>query len=147
MEQTIQNQKTNVSNLEATSQPKILIVEDESFLANVLSLRFKKENFEVIQAFDGVEALQKLQEVRPDLILLDLILPKKNGFEVLKEIENDPQIRSIPVLIVSNLGQESDITKGKSLGAIDYYVKAHLSIDELVSKVKNLLRDTSTIDN
>ena len=139
MEQTIQNQKANVSNLETSHQPKILIVEDESFLANVLLLRFQKENFEVIQAFDGIEALEKLKEIRPDLILLDLILPKKNGFEVLKEIENDPQTRSIPVLIVSNLGQESDITKGKALGAIDYYVKAHLSIDELVLKVKNLL--------
>ena len=147
MQQT-NNQKTNVSNLETTSQPKILIVEDESFLANVLSLRFKKENFEVIQAFDGIEALQKLKEIRPDLILLDLILPKKNGFEVLKEIENDPQIRSIPVLIVSNLGQESDVSKGKALGAVDYYVKAHLSIDELVSKVKNLLSSNAlAIDN
>ena len=115
---------------------KILIVEDDLFLANLLSLRFKKESFEVIQAFSGTEALEKLKSVRPDVILLDIILPQKNGFEVLESISQNPQTSSIPVIIVSNLGQESDIEKGKMLGAIDYYVKARLSIDELVNKVK-----------
>jgi len=118
---------------------KILIVEDDLFLANLLSLRFKKESFEVIQAFSGTEALEKLKSVRPDVILLDIILPQKNGFEVLESISQNPQTSSIPVIIVSNLGQESDIEKGKMLGAIDYYVKARLSIDELVNKVRNIV--------
>ncbi|KKU16083.1 MAG: Response regulator [Parcubacteria group bacterium GW2011_GWC1_45_9] len=121
------------------SAPKILIVEDDLFLANLLSLRFKKENFEVVQAFSGNEALKKLEELRPDIILLDIILPQKNGFEVLESISQNPQTQNIPVIIVSNLGQESDIEKGKMLGAMDYYVKARLSIDELVAKVKNLV--------
>jgi len=115
---------------------KILIVEDDLFLANLLSLRFKKEGYEVIQAFSGTEALEKLKSIRPNVILLDIILPQKNGFEVLEAISQNPQTSSIPVIIVSNLGQESDIEKGKMLGAIDYYVKARLSIDELVNKVK-----------
>ena len=119
--------------------PKILIVEDDLFLANLLSLRFKKEGFEVIQAFSGVEALKKLEEIRPDVVLLDIILPQKNGFEVLEAIAQNPQTSNIPVIIVSNLGQESDIEKGKTLGAMDYYVKARLSIDELVLKVRNLI--------
>ena len=121
------------------SAPKILIVEDDLFLANLLSLRFKKENFEVVQAFSGNEALKKLEELRPDIILLDIILPQKNGFEVLESISQNPQTQNIPVIIVSNLGQESDIEKCKMLGAMDYYVKARLSIDELVAKVKNLV--------
>ena len=128
-----------MAEIQTTAVPKILIVEDDLFLANLLSLRFKKEGFEVIQAFSGVEALKKLEEIRPSIILLDIILPQKNGFEVLESIAQNPQTSNIPVIIVSNLGQESDIEKGKMLGAMDYYVKARLSIDELVAKVKNLV--------
>ena len=128
-----------MAEIQTTAVPKILIVEDDLFLANLLSLRFKKENFEVVQAFSGVEALKKLEEIRPSVVLLDIILPQKNGFEVLEAIAQNPQISNIPVIIVSNLGQESDIEKGKTLGAMDYYVKARLSIDELVSKVRNII--------
>ncbi len=128
-----------MAEIQTTAVPKILIVEDDLFLANLLSLRFKKEGFEVIQAFSGVEALKKLEEIRPSIILLDIILPQKNGFEVLESIAQNPQTSNIPVIIVSNLGQESDIEKGKTLGAMDYYVKARLSIDELVLKVRNLI--------
>jgi len=74
--------------------------------------------------------------VKPDLVLLDLILPKKNGFEVLETIRQEPTLEKLPVIIISNLGQPSDIERGKSLGVIDYFVKARLSIDELVNKVK-----------
>ncbi len=121
-------------------QPIILIVEDETFLANLLLLRFKKEGFNVVQAFNGVEALDKLEnQQHPDIVILDLILPQKNGFEVLESISQNPQLSDIPVIIVSNLGQDSDVERGKLLGAIDYYVKARLSIDELVGKVRGLL--------
>ena len=92
----------------------------------------------MVQAFSGTEALKQLAEITPDIILLDLIIPDKNGFEVLEEISQNPSWRDIPVIIVSNLGQESDIERGKSLGAVDYHVKARLSIDELVKKVKDL---------
>lgn len=120
-------------------QPIILIVEDETFLANLLLLRFKKEGFNVVQAFNGIEALDKLEVQHPDIVILDLILPQKNGFEVLESISQNPQLSDIPVIIVSNLGQDSDVERGKLLGAIDYYVKARLSIDELVGKVRGLL--------
>ncbi|MEW5805290.1 MAG: response regulator [Patescibacteria group bacterium] len=123
-----------------TEQAKVLIVEDDLFLANLLSLRFKKEGFLVLQAFSGTEALKKVEQEPPNIILLDIILPQKNGFEVLEAITQNPQTSNIPVIIVSNLGQESDIEKSRELGAIDYYVKARLSIDELVKKVKNLVQ-------
>lgn len=120
------------------NKPLILLVEDDPFLASILQLKLEKENFQLVRAVDGEEALKFLftQGLKPDLILLDLILPKKNGFEILETIRQDPVIEKIPVIIISNLGQPSDIERGKSLGVIDYFVKARLSIDELVNKVK-----------
>ena len=117
----------------------VFIIEDDAFLLNLLTLKLSKEDLEVVSALDGVEALEKLKTLRPAIILLDLILPRKNGFEVLQELAQDPQLHKIPVIIISNLGQESDIERGKALGAVEYYVKARLSIDELVVKVKEFI--------
>ena len=119
-------------------KPTILLVEDDPFLSSILQLKLDKENFKTIRVADGEEALNLLTEqgIRPDLILLDLILPKKNGFEVLETIRQDPTLEKLPVVIISNLGQPSDIDRGKALGVIDYFVKAKLSVDELVNKVK-----------
>lgn len=116
----------------------IFLVEDEPFLASVLQLKLTKEGFKVIRASDGEEAINMLidQGLKPDLILLDLILPKRNGFEVLETIRQEPILEKIPVIVISNLGQPSDIERGKSLGVIDYYVKAKFSIDELIQKIK-----------
>lgn len=123
-------------------QPTILIVEDEPFLASVLQFKLEKDNFKTFRAADGEEAINMLveQKIMPDIILLDLILPKKNGFEVLETIRQDPQLEKIPVIIISNLGQPSDVERGKSLGVIDYFIKAKFSIDELVEKVKEELK-------
>ena len=121
---------------------KILLVEDDQFLSSLLKNRLEKEKFEVKLAHNGAEALTALREMKPDLILLDLILPGKSGFEVLEEMRADPQLRdriSIPVVIISNLGQESDMERGKELGAVDYFVKAKISIDDLVKKVNGYL--------
>ena len=120
------------------NKPTILLVEDDPFLSSILQLKLDKENFKTIRAADGEEALNILieQGIRPDVILLDLILPKKNGFEVLETIRQDPTLEKLPVIIISNLGQPSDIDRGKALGIIDYFVKAKLSVDELVNKVK-----------
>jgi len=119
-------------------KPTILLVEDDPFLSSILQLKLEKENFKSIRAADGEEALNLLTEqgIKPDAILLDLILPKKNGFEVLETIRQDPTLEKLPVIIISNLGQPSDIDRGKALGVIDYFVKAKLSVDELVNKVK-----------
>jgi len=120
------------------NKPTILLVEDDPFLSSVLRLKLEKESFKVIRAADGDEALNFLieQGIKPDLILLDLILPKKNGFEVLETIRQDPLLEKLPVIIISNLGQPSDIERGKALGVIDYFIKARLSVEELVNKVK-----------
>jgi DNA-binding response OmpR family regulator len=121
------------------NSPLILLVEDDMFLRNLLTTRLGREGFRVAAAHDGIDALEKIRGFRPNLVLLDLILPRKNGFEVLQEIADDPQLASIPVIIISNLGQESDVARGKALGALDYYVKARLSIDELVAKIREVV--------
>ena len=119
--------------------PKILIIEDDRFLSSILKGRLEKDGFIVEQAFDGDEGLKMLKETQPDLILLDLIMPKMSGFEVLEAISLDPQLARTPVMIASNLGQDSDIQKAKQLGAVEYYVKVKTSIDELAKLVKNLI--------
>lgn len=118
---------------------KILLVEDDPFLSNLLKVRLQRENIDVTLARDGEEALKYLTANRPSLILLDLILPKKSGFEVLEKIATDPQLKDMPVIIISNLGQTSDIQRGKELGAVEYFVKAKISIDDLIEKVKEFL--------
>jgi DNA-binding response OmpR family regulator len=122
------------------TETKILIIEDDRFLSSILKGRLEKEGFQVIQAFDGDEGLDTLKTLRPNLILLDLIMPKKSGFEVLEAMSADPELSSIPVMIASNLGQESDIEKAKSLGAIDYYVKVRTSIDQLAAMVRQAVQ-------
>ncbi len=120
---------------------KVLLVEDDPFLSSLLKNRLQKEQLEVILAKDGEEALNLLKTSKPDLILLDIILPKKSGFEVMVEIRKDPQMQSqdLPIIIISNLGQPEDISRGQELGAIEYFVKAKTSIDELVQNIKNFL--------
>lgn len=114
---------------------KILLVEDDVFLIKALTTKLSKEGIEVLQGKDGEEALVKIKE-KPELILLDLMLPKKSGFEVLGEIKRDASLKDIPVIIMSNLGQEDDIKKGIALGAIDYLIKADIKIDDIVAKIK-----------
>ncbi|MBI4119782.1 MAG: response regulator [Parcubacteria group bacterium] len=118
----------------------ILLVEDDIFLSSLLKTRLEKEGLSVTHAKDGEEALAFLKDNKPDLILLDIILPKKSGFEVLQEIQSDPQLNKSPVIIISNLGQDTDIETGKGLGAIEYFVKAKTSIDDLVKRVKDYVQ-------
>ena len=122
-----------------TLSKKILVVEDDPFLSNLLKIRLEKERLNVILAKDGDEAIKKIQETDPDLILLDLILPKKSGFEVLQNISLDPNFKNKPVIIISNLGQTIDVQKAKELGAIEYFVKAKISIDDLILKIKEFI--------
>ncbi len=119
---------------------KILLVEDDPFLSSLLKNRLQKEGLDVSLAKDGDEALEFLRTTKPDLVLLDLILPKKSGFEVLEEIHQNPQYGKLSIIIVSNLGQPEDITRTLQLGAVEYFVKAKTSIDELIEKVKSFLQ-------
>ncbi len=123
---------------------RILLVEDEPLLGNLLRQRLEREGFEVAQSLDGEQGLRKLREESFDLLLLDIILPKISGFELLETMHADPQLERVPVIIISNLGQDSDVARGQSLGAVAYFVKAKVSIDELVDEVrKYLLRAVS----
>ncbi len=119
----------------------VMVVEDDLFLVQLLANRLTQAGLNVIKASDGDEALTLLKGTKPDLILLDLILPKKSGFEVMEEIQKNPLLKRAPIIIISNLGQDDDISKGKKLGAIEYYVKAKTSIEDLVSKVEEVLTD------
>ncbi len=118
---------------------KILLIEDDPFLSSLLKNRFAKEGLDVMYASDGQEAIRILNDSQPDIILLDLILPKKSGFEVMETIRQDPQLRNAPIIIISNLGQPEDMQKGQELGAVEYFVKAKTSIDDLVKNVLNFL--------
>ncbi len=114
---------------------KILIVEDEDVLAKVLEEKFKKAGFSTKIATDGEDALDDIKNWKPDVILLDLMLPKKDGFEVLKGIEGD----NVPVIITSNLGDDESIKKGLKLGAVDYFVKSEHPVNEIIDKVKMVI--------
>jgi len=114
---------------------KVLLIEDDKFLRLLLEKKLKNANFEVVSAEDGEEALEKIVTEKPDLILLDIILPKKSGFSVLEEINKDENLKRIPVFIISNLGRPEDIERGKNLGAKEYFVKASLSLEELIKKI------------
>ena len=120
----------------------ILLVEDDNFLRDLISQKLKRESFNVIEAIDGEDGVKKTGEHKPHLILLDLILPGMDGFEVLRDIHGNENSKKIPVIILSNLGQKDDIEKGMRFGAIDYLVKAHNTPGEIVDKVKEVLAKT-----
>lgn len=118
---------------------KILLIEDEKMLAEMYQTKFTTDGYDIDLAFDGEEGLKAAKAEKPEVILLDIILPKLDGFLVLKELKNDPSTKKIPVILLSNLGQDEDIKKGKKLGADDYFIKANHTPAEIVEKVKYLL--------
>ena len=118
---------------------KILVVEDETFLVKIYAVKLKKEGYDVTIATDGEEAVRQAAEVKPDLVLLDLILPKMNGFEALEKMRANPANKTTPVIVLSNLGQEEDIKRAEALGATDYLVKANFSIQDVIAKMKEVL--------
>jgi len=118
----------------------ILIIEDDKFLRELVIRKLIKEGYETSEAVDGEEGIKKIKEGKPDLILLDLILPGIDGFEVLSKMKEDPALASIPVIILSNLGQKDDVEKGLKMGAIDYLIKAHFTPGEIIEKIKVVLK-------
>ena len=123
---------------------KILLVEDDKFLSVALGDKLTREGFTVIKAINGQEATAKIRIQRPDLILLDLIMPQKNGFEVLAELKLDEATKKIPVIILSNLGQDADIRKAKELGAHEYLVKSDVEMKTVVEKIKTEMAKSLT---
>jgi len=123
----------------AGSKKIVFVVEDDSFLVQAYQIKFEKEGMEVWVAADGEEAINFLKKEPPNVILLDIMLPKVSGFSVLEAMRKDERWKGVPVIILSNLGQQQDIERGKALGVVEYIVKANAKISEVVEKVKKLL--------
>ena len=122
---------------------KVLLIEDDQILAKLYKTKFEKENFDIQLAFDGEEGLEKMKSFNPDLIILDLIMPKVDGFTFLQKVNEDPELskRGTPILVLSNLCQESDVKKAMELGAKDFFIKADVSLSQMVEKVRSYLRE------
>lgn len=117
----------------------VLLVEDDEVLLRALYLLFHNSGFTIASATDGDTALKMAERLQPDLVLLDLLLPKMNGFDVLKNLKSNSKLKDIPVIVLSNLGDQTDIERAKNLGALDYYVKANTELSSLEEKIKNIL--------
>lgn len=122
------------------TKTKILIIEDDQTLIEMYKTKFIEEGFDVACAEDGLAGLEAAKKNAPHIILLDVIMPELDGFMVLEELKKDAKTKNIPVILLSNLGQESDREKGKKLGAIDYCVKADFTPNELVERVRKYLQ-------
>jgi DNA-binding response OmpR family regulator len=118
---------------------KVLIVEDEQTLLKTIEFTLKDKGYEVFAAMDGEEASKLIKEKKPDIILLDILLPKKNGLEVLQDMKNDPEVANTPVLLLTNLSDEESISQGVSMGARGYFVKSDMTLEEVAEKVAEVL--------
>lgn len=123
----------------ANNTKKILIVEDDKFLRELIARKLAKMGYEILQAVDGEKGMESIKENKPDVILLDLILPGIDGFEVLSRIGKDRELSEIPVLVLSNLGQKEDVEKALNLGASDYLIKAHFTPEEIIDKINEVM--------
>lgn len=119
----------------------ILFIEDEPSLQKLVGRFLQNEGYKVISALDGEVGLELTKKMKPDLILLDLIMPKKNGFEVLQDLKKDEETKNIPIIILTNLEGSSDVEKALSLGATTYLVKANYELKEVVEKIKDTLKN------
>lgn len=117
----------------------ILVVEDDMAYASVYKRKLEAEGFDVLVVNDGEAALQAVKQRKPDLIILDLLMPKKDGFTVLVELKNSADTRNVPVLVATNLSQEVDVDKAMKAGAADYFVKSNISISEVIEKIRKYL--------
>lgn len=117
----------------------ILVVEDENFLTRVLEDNLIAEGYIVDSAKNGEEALKKIEKKKPDLVLLDILMPKSDGFYALKKIKTNPRWKSIPVIVLSNLGEEMVLKQALETGANDYFIKSEYSIEKVIKEIKNYL--------
>lgn len=120
---------------------KVLLVEDDAMLVDMYVMKFESEGFEVWHGGNGIEGLALLAEKGvPDILLLDVMMPQMDGFTMLGKVKENPQWKNIPVILLTNLGQETDVKKGMAMGANDYLVKANFTPAQVVEKVKTLLK-------
>ncbi|MEM4270576.1 MAG: response regulator [Candidatus Pacearchaeota archaeon] len=120
---------------------RVLLIEDEMRLHKLFEDLFRAENLELISAYDGQSGLNFIQATMPDLIILDLILPRKSGFEVLEEIKKDSNLENIPVIVLTNVENKSEIEKAKELGVKDYLIKANYSLEDILKKIREILEE------
>ena len=123
----------------AKQNVKVLIVEDDVMLNKIYQTKLGIVGYKVFAAYDGEEGIKKMEETLPNIVLLDLMLPKKNGFEVLEAVKQNIKLNHIPVIILSNLGQGDDIERGKALGADDFLVKSNVKLEMVLEKVEQVL--------
>lgn len=120
---------------------KILLIEDDPFLSDIYMRKFEELGYITDLASDGEEGLEKVEEIKPDIVLLDIILPKKNGLEILREIKSNDELKNIPVLILSNLSMDENFDKARELGASGYLVKSQYTPSEIVAEVEKVLKE------
>jgi DNA-binding response OmpR family regulator len=125
--------------MNTTEHKKILIIDDDEDFLSILDMKFKKEGFLVVIAKDGEEGIRIAKSENPNIILLDMALPKKGGIEVLEDLKSDEVSKNIPVIILSNFSEDENIKKATSLGATDYFIKADSSILEIFEKVQKIV--------
>lgn len=123
---------------------KIMWVEDDKFLSDIIAQKLSTQGCVLFHATEGTEAFKILEREHPDLILLDILLPGIDGFEILKRIKSDEKTKHTPVVLLSNLGQKEDIEKGKMLGAARFLIKATVTLDEIISEIKAVLKEVSS---
>jgi|SRR3989338_6793640 len=119
---------------------KILLVEDDPFLADIYTTKFKEAGFEIEVTGDGDEVLSKIKESKPDLLLLDIVLPHLDGWEIMEKIRGTDGLENLNIIILSNLGQKSEVEKGMKLGAVKYLIKAHYTPSEIVEEIKKVIK-------
>lgn len=124
----------------ASSQQRVLIVEDDVFLRQLLVVKFNKEGYAVREASDGREALEQIAKELPHAVILDLLMPEVNGFQVLEALRADARTKDLPVVVLTNLGEQEHIERVKALGADDYLIKAHLFLDEIVARISEIIK-------
>ncbi len=122
-----------------TSKAHVMVVEDDAFLSGIYQKKFEMEGYKVSAADNGERALADIKKKKPDIILLDILLPKLDGFAVLEKLKTDAATKDIPVILLTNLGQKDDVDKGLKAGAVDYLIKAHFKPSEILDKVKKVL--------
>ncbi len=123
---------------------KVLLVEDDPMVVRMYERKFKLEGFKLTMAFNGFEGLEALKKERPDIILLDIMMPKMSGLEMLKIVKDDPQYKDLPVVMLTNLGDRAeDVQKCKELGAEDYWVKANMKLEVITEKIGLILKKYS----
>ncbi|MCD6549995.1 response regulator [bacterium] len=115
---------------------KILLVEDEELIITLLKRKLEEEGYDVSVARDGIEGIEKMKQIHPDLVLLDIIMPRMGGFQVMEEMVKDPDLQSIPVIVISNSGQPVELDRARALGAKDWLIKTEFDPHEVITKVK-----------